>query len=130
MLIIIFTFQDLSKKMRQLFESVLELRGVQERFHSQTEFELKRRKDLDKYIEVHGTCNDIEDNDAEIKEMFMLEVNKYENIIKEIDSSYKVNIIVYYLLITFLPRQHFQAIFLKHDFDFYRFFYRSIWENY
>lgn len=96
MLISFCTFQDLSKKMRQLFESVLELRGIQEKFHSQSEFELKRRKDLDLYIEMHGTCIEIEDKDAEIKEMFMLEVNKYENIIKGIDSSYKVCIIVCY----------------------------------
>lgn len=97
MITIICHFQDLSKKMRQLFESVLELRGVQERFHYQSEFELKRRKDLEKYIEVHGTCNDIEENDAEVKEIFTLEVNKYENIIKGIDSSYKVNTIINYI---------------------------------
>lgn len=77
--------------MRQLFESVLELRGIQERFYSQSECELKRRKDLDKYIEIHGTCNEIETNDADIKERFILEVNKYENIIKEITNSFKVS---------------------------------------
>lgn len=76
--------------MRQLFESVLELRGFQERFHSQSEHELKRRKDLEKYIEAHGTCNEIENKDAETKEEFSLEVNRYENIIKEISNSYKV----------------------------------------
>lgn len=84
-------FQDLSKKMRQLFESVLELRGIQERFRSQSEQELKRRKDLDKYIEIHGTCNDIENNDTDIKEMFLLEVERYESIIKEISNNYKVS---------------------------------------
>lgn len=76
--------------MRQLFESVLELRGIQERFHSQCEHELNRRKDLEKYIEEHGTCNEIENNDAEAKEAFLLEVDRYENIIKEISNSYKV----------------------------------------
>jgi len=76
--------------MRQLFESVLELRGIQERFHSQSEHELNRRKDLEKYIEEHGTCNEIENNDAEAKEAFLLEVDRYENIIKEISNSYKV----------------------------------------
>jgi hypothetical protein len=76
--------------MRQLFESVLELRGIQERFHSQSEHELNRRKDLEKYIEEHGTCNEIENNDAEAKEAFLLEVDRYESIIKEISNSYKV----------------------------------------
>uniref|UniRef100_A0A2H8TSH1 Gamma-tubulin complex component 3 n=1 Tax=Melanaphis sacchari TaxID=742174 RepID=A0A2H8TSH1_9HEMI len=84
---------DLSKKMRQLFESVLELRGIQERFHSQSEQELNRRKDLEKYIEEHGTCNEIENNDAETKEAFLLEVDRYENIIKEISNSYKVDLV-------------------------------------
>jgi len=85
-------FQDLSKKMRQLFESVLELRGIQERFHSQSQCELRRRKDLEKYIEVHGTCYDVEQNASQFKEDFALEVDQYENIVKEISSSYKVNI--------------------------------------
>jgi len=76
--------------MRQLFESVLELRGIQERFHSQSEHELNRRKDLEKYIEEHGTNNKIEKDDLETKEAFLLEVDRYENIIKEINNSYKV----------------------------------------
>lgn len=78
--------------MRQLFESVLELRGIQERFHSQSEHELKRRKDLEKYIEIHGTCNDIENNDIDTKELFLLEVERYESIIEEITNNYKVSI--------------------------------------
>lgn len=77
--------------MRQLFEFILELRGIQERFHSQCENELKRRKDLENYIEIHGTCNEVEDNDIDIKESFTLEVGTYENIIKEISNSYKVS---------------------------------------
>lgn len=77
--------------MRQLFESVLELRGIQERFHSQSECEMNRRKDLENYIETHGTCNDIENNDADVKEVFVIEVNRYENIMKEISNSYKVS---------------------------------------
>ncbi|XP_050438491.1 gamma-tubulin complex component 3-like [Adelges cooleyi] len=83
---------DLSKKMRQLFESVLELRGIQETFHSQSEQEMQRRKDLDKYIEVHGTCNDIENDDAEEKEVFKYKVSKYEGVIKEINNSYKTDL--------------------------------------
>ncbi|VVC44645.1 Hypothetical protein CINCED_3A003530 [Cinara cedri] len=83
---------DLSKKMRQLFESVLELRGIQERFHSQSQYEMKRRKDLEIYIEKHGTCNEIENNDIHLKEVFLLEVNTYENIIKEIYLSYKTDL--------------------------------------
>lgn len=86
-------FQDLSKKMRQLFESILELRGIQERFHSQSQCELRRRKDLEKYIEVHGTCYDVEQNASQIKEDFALEVDHYENIIKEISHSYKASIV-------------------------------------
>lgn len=81
--------QDLSKKMRQLFELVLELRGIQERFHSQSECELKRRKDLENYMEIHGTCNEIENNDAVLKETFALEVDRYKNIIQEITNSFK-----------------------------------------
>ncbi|XP_050527568.1 gamma-tubulin complex component 3-like [Daktulosphaira vitifoliae] len=84
---------DLSKKMRQLFESVLELRGIQEKFHSQSEYEMQRRKNLDKYIEVHGTCNEIENNDIELKEIFNYEVNNYETIIKDISNSYKTDLI-------------------------------------
>lgn len=79
--------------MRQLFESVLELRGIQERFHSQSQYEMKRRKDLELYIDKHGTCNEIENNDAHLKEVFLLEVNRYENIIKEIYISYKASFI-------------------------------------
>lgn len=82
--------------MRQLFELVLELRGIQERFHSQSEHEIKRRKELEKYIEIHGTCNDIENNDAEIKEVFALEVNGYEKIIKEINKSYKASLLFFF----------------------------------
>lgn len=77
--------------MRQLFESVLELRGIQERFHSQSQYEMKRRKDLELYIEKNGTCNEIENNDTHLKEVFLLEVNRYENIIKEIYISYKAS---------------------------------------
>lgn len=76
--------------MRQLFELVLELRGIQERFHSQTVCELKRRKDLEIYIDIQGTCNEVEDNDAESKDIFAFEVVKYENVIKEITNSFKV----------------------------------------
>jgi len=75
--------------MRQLFELVLELRGIQERFHSQSECELKRRKDLENYMEIHGTCNEIENNDAVLKETFALEVDRYKNIIQEITNSFK-----------------------------------------
>lgn len=75
--------------MRQLFELVLELRGIQERFHSQSECELKRRKDLENYMEIHGTCNEIENNDADLKEIFALEVDRYKNIIQEITNSFK-----------------------------------------
>lgn len=79
--------------MRQLFESVLELRGIQERFHSQSQCEIKRRKDIELDIEKHGTCDKIEDNEIHLKEVFLLEVNKYENIIKEIYISYKASFI-------------------------------------
>jgi hypothetical protein len=83
--------------MRQLFESVLELRGIQERFHSQSEHELKRRKDLEKYIEIHGTCNETENNDTYLKELFLSEVERYESIIQEISINYKVNIVVVFI---------------------------------
>jgi len=79
--------------MRQLFEFVLELRGIQERFHSQAECELRRRKDLEKYIDIHGTCYNLENNALQIKEAFALEVTQYENIIGEIRNSYKVIIV-------------------------------------
>lgn len=93
--------------MRQLFESVLELRGIQERFHSQSECELKRRKGLEKYIEVHGTCNEIEDNDADTRERFTLEVGRYENIIKEISNSFKVSIFIVIWCVSVFKRQSF-----------------------
>lgn len=79
--------------MRQLFESVLELRGIQEKFHSQSEFELQRRKDLNKYIDENGTCYNIEQNALQTKTEFVREVDRYENIIKEIANLYKVCIV-------------------------------------
>lgn len=77
--------------MRQIFESVLELKGIHEKFHSQSVYEVKRRKDLEKYIEINGTCYAIEYNDAEAKETFSLEVSKYEEVIKDISNTYKVS---------------------------------------
>lgn len=84
--------------MRQIFESVLELRGIQEKFHSQSELEVKRRKDLEKYVEINGTCNEIEYNDAESKENFSLEISRYEENIKEISNTYKVSYSLYSLV--------------------------------
>lgn len=78
--------------MRQLFESVLELQGIEELFYNQFSYELKRRKDLEQYIDDYGTNIKIEQNDKDIKSKFLLEVDRYENIIKEIRNSFKASI--------------------------------------
>lgn len=112
--------------MRQLFESVLELRGIQERFHSQSECELKRRRDLEKYIEIHGTCNEIEDNDADTRERFTLEVGRYENIIKEISNSFKASIYIVILYSTFKRQSFYLNGFFFFQFDLGKFLKKLI----
>lgn len=79
--------------MRQLFEYVLELRESQQKFLDQSETEMQRRKELEKTIELHGTCNEIENKEAINKENFLDVVDSYENRIKEISHSYKASII-------------------------------------
>lgn len=84
--------------MRQLFESVLELQGIEEKFYNQSSCELKRRKDLEKYIEDNGSGLKIEQIDLDIKTKFLLEVGTYENVIKEISNSFKASILhIYYI---------------------------------
>lgn len=77
--------------MRQLFEYVLELRESQQKFLNQSENEMERRKEFEKTIELHGTCNLIETQEIINKENFLDVVNKYEDRIKEISHSYKVS---------------------------------------
>lgn len=76
--------------MRQLFEYVLELRESQQKFLSQSENEMQRRRELEKSIELHGTCNNIERQEEINKENFLEVVNKYEDRILEISNFYKV----------------------------------------
>lgn len=77
--------------MRQLFEYVLELRESQQKFLNQSETEMERRKELEKTIELHGTCNEIESQEVINKENFLDVVIKYEDRIKEISNSYKAS---------------------------------------
>lgn len=55
-----FLMQELSTQLRTVYDLALQLQSSEEKLHSCVIREVRRRAELEKYIEEHGTNNDIE----------------------------------------------------------------------